>query len=329
MNMLGVPKYTINNKQTHKSQNTLRVVAAQGREGPTAQKVIASRQAAGRGTPQANLRLARGPGTAPRNLRLARGLDAPSGESPPRSRDRDPRAPQAYGTTPAPPTGALNALVHHDARVKGESLPRRSSDTTWESYPDAVRPTRTVWPSPALRGCCAGRSVSFHDTVPPTPIPPPRHPLERERWQPRKRYGHLPRARLGQRRDVRPAECVSSITSGPVRPSLPLGCHPEHCSVIPSTVGTQVDGTSQRPLLCGLRSSVSRALESAYGCRPSKSSSATTLEAAPGWAQDPPRRPPEARFTRTTVNSTTLRVMLPHVALRPARHDCKPPPLGL
>jgi hypothetical protein len=60
------------------------------------------------------------------------------------------------------------------ARVKGESPPRRPSDTAWESDPDAVRPTRIVRPSPALCGCYEGRSVSFRDTVPPTPAPPPR-----------------------------------------------------------------------------------------------------------------------------------------------------------
>jgi hypothetical protein len=60
-----------------------------------------------------------------------------------------------------------------------------------------------------------------------------------------------------------------------------------------------------------------------------RSSHATTLEAAPGRAQDSPRRLPEARFARTTINSTTLCAMPPYVALRALRHDCKPPPLGL
>jgi hypothetical protein len=215
------------------------------------------------------------------------------------------------------------------ARVKGESPPRRPSNTAWESYPNAVRPTRTVRPSPTLCGCCAGRSVSFHDTVPPTRVPPPRRPLERGRRHPRKGYDHLLCTRRGRRCDVRPAKRVFPITSGPVRPSPPLCRHPRHCSVIPTTVGTQVDGTSPHPPLCSPWSSVTLALKSAYGRRPSKSSSATTLEATPGQAQDPPRRPPEARVVRTTVNSTTLCTMLPHVALRPAQHDCKPPPLGL
>jgi hypothetical protein len=190
----------------------------------------------------------------------------------------------------------------------------------------------TLFDQPALCGHprrCAGRPVSFHDTVPPTPVPPPRRPLERGRRHPRKRYDHLLCTRRGRRCDVTLAGRVFPITSGPVRPSPPLCRHPRHCSVIPITVGTQVDGTSPHPPLCSPWSSVSLALESAYGWRPSKSSSATTLEATPGQAHDPPRRPPEERFVRTTVNSTTLCTMLPHVALRSAQHDYKPPPLGL
>jgi hypothetical protein len=62
------------------------------------------------------------------------------------------------------------------ARVEGESPARWPSDTAWESYPGGVRPTRTVRPSPALCECCVGRPVSFHDTVAPTPVPPPRRP---------------------------------------------------------------------------------------------------------------------------------------------------------
>jgi hypothetical protein len=60
------------------------------KEGPTAQEAAMAHQTAGLSTPRANLRLAREPGAAPRSLRLARGPNAPSGESAPRSRDRDP-----------------------------------------------------------------------------------------------------------------------------------------------------------------------------------------------------------------------------------------------
>jgi hypothetical protein len=38
------------------------------------------------------------------------------------------------------------------AQVKGESLPRRPSDTAWESDLSVVRPTRTVQPYPVLCG---------------------------------------------------------------------------------------------------------------------------------------------------------------------------------
>jgi hypothetical protein len=215
------------------------------------------------------------------------------------------------------------------AQLKGESPARWPSNTAWESYPDAIPPTRAVRPIPALCRSCAGRPVSFHDTVPPTPVPPPRRPLERGRWNPRKGYDHLPRTRLGRRRDVRTAKRVSSDTSGPVRPSPSLCRHPEHCSIIPSTVGTQIDGTLPRRPLCGLRSSVSRALEPAYGRRPNKSSNGTTLVAAPGRAQDSPRRPPGARFARTIINFMALCAMPLHETLRPVQHDCKLPPLGL
>jgi hypothetical protein len=215
------------------------------------------------------------------------------------------------------------------AWVKSEFPPCRPSDTAWESYPGVVRPTCTVRPSPALCGCCAGRSVSFHDIVSPTLVPPPRRPPRKSVAAPLKEVrpptlhpsGTMSRRKAGEAglpSHLRPCAAIPAT----VPPSWAL----QH---YPITVGTHVDGTSPRPPLCGLRSSVSRALESAYGRRPSKSSIATTLETAPGPAQDPPRRPPEARFARTTVNSTTLCAMPPHVALRPSRHDCKPPPLGL
>jgi hypothetical protein len=150
------------------------------------------------------------------------------------------------------------------AQVKGESPPRRPSDTAWESYPGDVRPTRTERPFPALCGCCAGRSVSFRDTVPPTPIPPPRCPPRKRTIDPRKGYDHPFCACRGRRRDVRPAGRISLVTSSPVRPFPPLCHRPRHCSIVPGTVGTQDDETSPHPPLCGLRSSISRALESAY-----------------------------------------------------------------
>jgi hypothetical protein len=153
------------------------------------------------------------------------------------------------------------------ARVKGESPPRRPSDTAWESYPDAVPLTRSVRPSLALCGKASVNSVALC-----RPLSYRHHiaPLERGQWNPRKGYGRLPRARSGWRRDAGSVECVSSVTSGPVRPSPPLCHHPRHCSVIPGTVEARDDETPPRPLLCILRPSVSRALELAFGRRPNK-----------------------------------------------------------
>jgi hypothetical protein len=180
-----------------------------------------------------------------------------------------------------------------------------------------------------MRVLCGKAGVNSMTLCHPLPYLLHVAPLKRGRWHPRKGYDHLLCTRRGRRRGVRPAGRVSLVTSSPVWSSPPLCCHPGHCSVIPSTVGTQVDGTSPRPLLRGFRSSVSQALESAYRRQPSMGSIATTLEEAPGRAHDPPRRLSEARFARTTVNYMTLCAMLPHVALRPALHGCKPPPLGL
>jgi hypothetical protein len=136
------------------------------------------------------------------------------------------------------------------ARVKGESPPRRPSNTAWESYPGAVPPTRPVWPSSALCGKAGVDSVTLC-----RPLPYGLHvaPLERGRWNPRKRYGCIHRARAGQRRDIRPVARVSSITSGPVRPSPLLCHHPGHCSTIPDAVEGRDDETSSRTLMCILR----------------------------------------------------------------------------
>jgi hypothetical protein len=102
--------------------------------------------------------------------------------------------------------------------------------------------------------CCAGDvwEGRCHSMTLCRPLPYLLHvmPLERGRQHPRKGYGHQLRARPGRRRDVRSAERVFSITSIPVRPSLPLCHHLGHCRVIPSTVGTQADGMSPRILLC-------------------------------------------------------------------------------
>jgi hypothetical protein len=140
-----------------------------GRRGPTTQITSAAHQAASLDTPRANFRLARGLGVAPRNLRLARGLDAPSGESPPRSRARRPLGRISSSLEVAPSSRPPHPLPDHSIKCsgttrapgsKGESSPRRPSDTARESYLGVVPPTLLVRPYRPLHQRCAGRPVS-------------------------------------------------------------------------------------------------------------------------------------------------------------------------
>jgi hypothetical protein len=113
------------------------------------------------------------------------------------------------------------------AQVKGESPPRRPSDTAWEPEPGAVPPTRVVRPS-SLCGSCAGRQVSFHGTVPPTPIRPPRR-------TPRKRT--VTPSKWGTTTCPAPAQDVvltSDQRSASPPPPPALCGHLHHCSAIPS-----------------------------------------------------------------------------------------------
>jgi hypothetical protein len=137
--------------------------------------------------------------------------------------------------------------------------------------------------------------VGVNSTTLCLPLPHRLHvaPLERGRWNPRKGYDHLTRARPGRCRDIRPAERVSSVTSNLVRPSPPLCRHPRHYSIIPGTVGAQDDGTLPRSPLCSLRSSVSPTLRSLYGRRPNEKL---------------PRRYPRSRsWTGTELTTTPAR----------------------
>jgi hypothetical protein len=74
-------------------------------------------------------------------------------------------------------------------------------------------------------------------------------------------------------------ERISSVTSGPVQPSPSLCHRPRHYRAIPNTMGTRDDGTPPHRPLYSSRSPVNQTLELAYGRRPSKNSSTTTLEA--------------------------------------------------
>jgi hypothetical protein len=83
------PIFSQNNK-TQTNQQTVNFTSCNHglvSEGPTTQATSVVHQAIGPSTPRAHLCLARGaPGAVPPKLRLARGPDAPSSETPPRSR---------------------------------------------------------------------------------------------------------------------------------------------------------------------------------------------------------------------------------------------------
>jgi hypothetical protein len=172
-------------------------------------------------------------------------------------------------SAPTPPTRALNALARrgHPGQRRILTTPvlrhrlgiisrRRSANPPCEAIPGTVREL------------CGKASVNSVTLCRPLLYGLHVAPLERGRRNPQKRYGRQPYTRVGRCRDIRPVEHVSSVTSGPVRPSPPLCYHPGHCSTIPGTVGARDKKTLPHPLLCILRPSVSCTLESAYGRRP-------------------------------------------------------------
>jgi hypothetical protein len=118
----------------------------------------------------------------------------------------------------------------------------------------------------------------------------------------------------GQRRDVGPAGPVTSVAIGPVRPSPPsptpsraLHHHPQHCG------GT---GRQDAATLAAVRPVASRQPHPRVHVR------ATTKQAIPTTPPSKPLldgyrarhdAPPDARFARTAVYSTTLYTMPLHV----------------
>jgi hypothetical protein len=177
-----------------------------------------------------------------RSWRLARGPDAPSGEPPPRSR------------------AWLRLALAPRRRTYFPDRSIKCSGTLRAPGSKANPPTRVVRPSPALCG-----KASVNSTTLRRPLPYRLHvaPLETGRWNPQKAYDRLLRTRLGRRRDVRPARRVPSVTSGPLRPSRALQCHPRHC-------GSPGRQTPPHPPLCILRPSVSPTLEQAYRRKPNE-----------------------------------------------------------
>jgi hypothetical protein len=116
---------------------------------------------------------------------------------------------------------------------------------------------------------------------------------------------------------------VTSCQQGASPPSFPAMCgHPRLCAATPSTAASSPalwkPGTTGHHRTRRCTSSDPPSAQPSSGRTDgdqTRSSRATTLEAAPGQSQDSPRRLPEARFSRTTINSTTLCAMPPYVAL--------------
>jgi hypothetical protein len=142
-------------------------------------------------------------------------------------------------------------------------------------------------------------------------------PHHRKRMaEPSKGDGRLSRTRTGPCRDV---GRTPDVTISPVRPSQPLQCHSRCC------------GNTQRWDIA-TPTAVPRAASRQW--HPQISTRAATERATPtplpskSFLDGYRARhdiPPEARFARTAVYSTTLDTMPPHVD-KTVRHTCKLPP---
>jgi hypothetical protein len=125
-------------------------------------------------------------------------------------------------------------------------------------------------------------------TIPPTPVRPAHHTLEKGRQNPQRHDTRLLRARTGQHRDVRIVGAVTSVAISPVRPPPPPRCHSSPCITIPDVVEACGDRTPPRQPLCLVRPHVNDTLESSRGRPSNEQPLRHPLEAAPGRAQDTP-----------------------------------------
>jgi hypothetical protein len=216
--------------------------------------------------------------TPPRaRTRLDRELNAPLSKAPPRSRTS--RARRLYTCSPA---GAFNALTRAGARVKGESTPRR----TWESR------SGTAPPTPRRCATLCGM-VSNHPVVLYHPLP-----YGRRTAPSRKDDGTLE----GKTHDYSTPAWDGAVTSGqwersPPSPSA-LCDHPRHHDAIPATASPYP--TLWKHAVTGHRHDGHYAPYGPTTMAPSSPHTGSprtgnlytaTLEAAPGHAQDAPRRP--------------------------------------
>jgi hypothetical protein len=125
-------------------------------------------------------------------------------------------------------------------------------------------------------------------TVPPTPVRPAHHPLEKGRQNPRREDARPLLALEGRRRDAPPLGTVTSVAISPVRLSPPPRRHPGHYITIPDAVEARGDGTPPRQPLCLVRPRDNDTLESSCGRPLNEQSLRHPLKATPGRAQDTP-----------------------------------------
>jgi hypothetical protein len=147
----------------------------------------------------------------------------------------------------------------------------------------------------------------LRDTVPPTPVRPPRHTPQKRTAEPSKEV-----------RTPTPAPALdNAVTSdqwSASPPSPPALCgHLRCCATIAGTAAAsptlwEPGTTRHHHARCCASYGLPSAAPSSQltdGDQTGNSHTAT-LEAAPGRVQDSPRRPARARFVRTTINSTTF-----------------------
>jgi hypothetical protein len=208
------------------------------------------------------------------------------------------------------PAGGFDALTFAGAQVKDESTPRRA----WESRPGTAPPTPMVRPSPPL--CDVVRSwpatIPWHCATHSRTADVP-HPRKRTAEPSKGRRTTTPRPHkdntvtLGRRDRSPPLPSV--LCDHPRRPQH----RPRHCNTIPNTVGA---GRQDAATPAAVRPVASRQPHPRVHVRAmTKQAIHTTPPSKPLVDGYRARHdaPPDIRFARTTVYSTTLYTMPLHV----------------
>jgi hypothetical protein len=159
----------------------------------------------------------------------------------------------------------------------------------WESCPCTALPTPVARPFPPLCDAVRHDQQQPRGTVPPTPVRPAPAPSRKDGGALEGKVNNYATPVQEQRRDARPAGLVTSFAIGPVRPSppsptpsRPLHHHPRRCR----SVWRRDAATPAIVPPYGLASTASSSPHT--GGRRTGNSYTTTLEAAPGHAQDAP-----------------------------------------